>query len=74
MSDVVLHSPRSDRSEALATVLGPDFEAQLRRIWDRARSVQEVEAELRDLSDTLEGRRRELEAVRERTIGSSKAA
>lgn len=69
MSDVVLHSPRSDRSEELATVLGPDFEAQLGRIWDRARSVHEVEAELRDLSDTLEERRRELEVMRERTIG-----
>lgn len=69
MSDVVLHTPRSDRSEELATVLGPDFEAQLRRIWDRARSVQEVEAELRDLSNTIEDRRRELEAMRERTIG-----
>src|SRR5262249_6465454 len=53
MSDVVLHSPRSDRSEELATAIGPDFEAQLRRIWDRARSVQEVEQELRQLSESL---------------------
>jgi len=69
MSDVVLHTPRSDRSEELATALGPDFEAQLRRIWERARSVQEVEDELRQLRDSLEQRRRELEEMRERTIG-----
>ena len=39
MSDVVLHAARSDRSEEFATALGPDFEKQLNRIWDRARRV-----------------------------------
>jgi predicted nucleic acid-binding Zn-ribbon protein len=69
MSDVVLHTPRSDRSEEFATALGPDFEAQLRRIWERARSVEEVEEELRQLRDSIEDRRHQLEQVRERTIG-----
>ena len=69
MSDVVLHTPRSDRSDELASALGADFEAQLGRIWDRSRSVQEVEEELRQLRESLEERRRELEDVRERTIG-----
>ena len=68
-SDVVLQTPRSDASETLASALGPDFESQLRRIWDRARSVEEVEAELRRLREDLEERRRELDRVRERAMG-----
>ena len=69
MSDAVLQTPRSDSSEELATALGPEFEVQLRRIWERARSVQEVEDELRRLRDSMEDKRRDLEEMRERTIG-----
>ena len=69
MTDVVLQTPRSDSSAALVSALGPDFEAQLRRIWERARSMQDVEAELRRLRDTMEERRRDLDRTRERTIG-----
>lgn len=69
MSDAVLHEARTERSEELATALGPDFEQQLHRIWERARSVEEVEAELRRLHDSLEDRRKELERVREHTSG-----
>ncbi|MDE0420523.1 MAG: SNF2-related protein [Gammaproteobacteria bacterium] len=68
-SDVVLQTPRSDASEELASALGTDFESQLRRIWDRARSVHEVEEELRRLRDNMEHRREELERVRRRTVG-----
>ena len=68
-SDVVLQTPRSDASEELASALGTDFENQLRRIWDRARSVREVEEELRRLRDNMEHRREELERVRRRTVG-----
>ena len=68
-SDVVLQTPRSDASEELASALGTDFENQLRRIWDRARSVREVEAELRRLRDDMEHRREEFERVRRRTVG-----
>jgi hypothetical protein len=68
-SDVVLQTPRSDSSEALASSLGPEFEAEIRRIWDRARSIGEVEDELRRLRDALEAKRAELERVRERTVG-----
>lgn len=67
MSDVVLHTPRSESSDEFASALGPDFEAQVRRIWDRSRSVQEVEDELRRLRDELEERRQRLDEVRERT-------
>lgn len=67
MSDAVLHTPRSNSSDELASALGQDFEAQVRRIWDRSRSVQEVEDELRRLRDELEERRQRLDQVRERT-------
>ena len=67
MSDAVLHTPRSESSDELASALGPDFEAQVRRIWDRSRSVQEVEDELRRLRDELEERRQRLDRVRKRT-------
>ena len=69
MSDVVLQTPRSNASEELASALGADFENQLRRIWDRARSVREVEDELRRLRESMEERRQELERVRTRTVG-----
>ena len=69
MSDDVLHAARSDRSEELTTALGPDFEKQLHRIWDRARSVDEVEAELRCLRESIEDRRQELTRVHQRTAG-----
>ncbi len=69
MSDVVLQTPRSNASQQLVSALGPDFEGELRRIWERARSVAEVEDELRRLGESMEGRRRELERVRERTVG-----
>ena len=69
MTDVVLQTPRSDSSEALTSALGADFETEVRRIWERARSVDDVVAELRQLRDTMEERRRELDRTRERTIG-----
>ena len=69
MSDVVLQTPRSNASEELVSALGPDFENQLRHIWERARSVGEVEHELRRLRESMEERRQELERVRTRTAG-----
>ena len=69
MSNVVLQTPRSESSEALTSALGADFETEVRRIWERARSVDDVAAELRQLRDTMEERRRELDRTRERTIG-----
>ena len=69
MSDSVLHEARSQRSEELTTALGPDFEQQLARIWERARSIDEVEEELRRLQETMEERRRELDRIRDHTTG-----
>ena len=69
MTDEVLQTPRSDSSEALTSALGANFEAEVRRIWERARSIDDVVAELRHLRDTMEERRRELDRTHERTIG-----
>ena len=68
-SDEVLQSPRSEESAALVSALAPEFESQLLRIWERARSVREVEAELQRLSDDIEDRRQQLDQVRLRTAG-----
>ena len=68
-SDVVLQTPRSDSSAALTSALGVDFEAEVQRIWERARSQDDVVVELRQLRDTMEERRRDLDRTRERTIG-----
>jgi hypothetical protein len=69
MSDAVLHESHSDGSPQLADTLGPDFAGRLRRIWDRARSIGEVEDELRRLRDSIDERRSELERVRDETMG-----
>ena len=69
MTDVVLQTPRSESSEALASALGAGFETEVQRIWERARSADDVVAELRQLRDTMEERRRELDRTRSRTIG-----
>ena len=69
MSDAVLQSPSSPASGDLVSALGPEFENQMRRIWERARSIGEVEDELRRLRHDMEERRRELEDMRRRTAG-----
>lgn len=69
MSDQVLHAGTGSRAEELATALGADFEAQLGKIWDRARSLEEVEDELRRLGDSIEERKAELDQIRRDTVG-----
>ncbi|HEV8166100.1 MAG TPA: helicase-related protein, partial [Actinomycetota bacterium] len=66
-TDEVLHRPGEIPSQALASALGADFEAQLSRIYDRARTVTEVEQELRALRDALGGKRQEFESAQRRT-------
>lgn len=65
-TDEVLHGP-STTPESLASVMGSDFEAQLRRIYERARTIEEVERELRTLRDAMTGKRREFEVAQRRT-------
>jgi len=66
-SDEVLHRPGPIAPESLASTVGSDFEAQLRRIYDRARTVGEVEGELRGLRDSIDAKRRDFESAQQRT-------
>ncbi len=66
-SDEVLHRPGPIASESLVSAVGGDFEAQLNRIYDRARSHDEVVRELRELRDAMDSKRREFESAQQRT-------
>ena len=66
-TDAVLHRPGTLAPETLASGLGAEFETQLRRIYERARTLEEVERELRELRDTMEARRHEFETALKRT-------
>ena len=67
-SDQVLHRPSGNlRGEVLVSVLGNDFEAELRRIYDRARTLEEVTAELRALRDKVAEERKRFEEEHART-------
>lgn len=66
-SDQVLHRPQTDTPETLVGTLGSDFETRLRRIYERARTIDEIEAELRELRDALDSRRQEFEEAHRRT-------
>jgi len=66
-TDEVLDRPASAPPEALASVLGAEFETQLRRIYERARTIEEVEAELRTLRDSITTKRREFDAAQRQT-------
>ena len=60
-SDVVLHEPSTEAPEKLVGVLGNDFEAKLRRIYERARTMDEIAAELRRLREEMEEQRTRFE-------------
>ena len=66
-SDHVLHKSGAARGEALVSALGAEFEAELRRIYERARSLEEVAAELRALRDKVAEDRRRFEETHDRT-------
>jgi hypothetical protein len=68
-SDVVLHEPSTNTPETLAGALGSDFEGRLRRIYERARTVDEIEAELRRLREEMEEERKRFEETWARTAG-----
>jgi ERCC4-related helicase len=68
-SDAVLHEPTTDTPETLAGAIGGDFEGRLRRIYERARTVGEIEAELRRLREQMEHERKRFEETWARTAG-----
>lgn len=68
-SDVVLHEPSTDAPETLAGVLGADFEIRLRRIYERARTLDEITSELRRLRQEMDDQRGTYEQNWARTAG-----
>jgi superfamily II DNA or RNA helicase len=68
-SDVVLHEPSTDAPEKIAGMLGSDFETRLRRIYERARTLDEITAELRRLREQMEEERKKYEETWARTAG-----
>ncbi len=65
-SDAILHEPAHDFPQSLISGLGVDFEAQLRRIYDQARSLDDVTHELRGLRAQMEAKREEFDAEQSR--------
>ena len=53
ISDAILHVPSTNFPQSLISGIGVDFEAQLRRIYDQARSVDDVTHELQGLRDRI---------------------
>jgi len=67
-SDQVLHrAATNSRGEVLVSVLGGEFESELRRIYDRALTLDEVTAELRALRDKVAEERKRFEEAHART-------
>jgi adenine-specific DNA-methyltransferase len=66
-SDHVLHEPRTDAPELLASALSVEFENDLRNIYSRARTLDEVTREIAVLRDKISERREAFEKEYERT-------
>ena len=66
-SDQVLHRPDGPGGAVLAGALGAGFEAELRRIYDRARTLAEVVSELRSLREKVAEERARFEETHTRT-------
>jgi superfamily II DNA or RNA helicase len=66
-SDVVLHEPRTDAPELVVSALSLEFEADLRGIYSRSRTLDEVTREIAALRDKIAVRRDAYEKEYERT-------
>jgi hypothetical protein len=67
-SDHVLYEPGRSTSNQLLS-LSADFQSELRRIYESARSIEQIEAELARLNASLTAQRAEVEATHRRTTG-----
>jgi adenine-specific DNA-methyltransferase len=65
-SDQVLHRA-GEGGGALVSALGAEFETELRRVYERARTLDEVTAELRALRDRVDAERKRYEETHQRT-------
>ncbi|WP_394827337.1 SNF2-related protein [Pendulispora albinea] len=66
-SDKVLHHGDASAGGVLASALGAELEAELRRIYERSRTVDEVTAELRSLRERVVDHRHRFEDTHART-------
>jgi hypothetical protein len=66
-SDHVLHEPRTDAPEILVSALSVEFERDLRSIYSRSRTLDEVTREIAALRDKISERRDAYEKEYERT-------
>ncbi len=66
-SDHVLHEPRTDAPELLVSALSVEFENDLRNIYSRARTLDEMTREIAALRDKFAERREAFEREYQRT-------
>jgi superfamily II DNA or RNA helicase len=66
-SDHVLHEPRTDAPELMVSALSIEFENDLRNIYSRSRTLDEVTREIAALRDKISERRDAFEKEYERT-------
>ncbi len=66
-SDSVLHAPRTKTPETIAGAMAADFETRLKRIYERARTPQQIVDELRELRETIGSQRDRYEQQLART-------
>lgn len=69
-SDQVLHRASGAAPETLAGAFGAEIEAELRKIYDRSRTVDEVAAELRALREKVGENRKRFEEMHARTAST----
>ena len=66
-SDMVLHEPRTDAPELFISALSVEFESDLRNIYSRSRTLDEVTREIAALRDKISERRDAYEREYQRT-------
>ena len=66
-SDTVLHEPRTDAPEIVVSALSLEFETDLRNIYSRSRTLDEVTREIAALRDKIAERRDAYEKEYDRT-------
>ena len=69
-SDQVLHRASGAAPETLAGAFGTEIETELRKIYDRARTLDEVETELRALRERVAENRKRFEEIHGRTASA----
>src|SRR5258707_4236965 len=67
LTDHVLHEPRTEAPELLVSALSVEFESDLRSIYSRSRTLDEVTREIAALRDRISERRDTFEKEYERT-------